>query len=105
MIAAFQTDENYFFELNRQKFEHDQQMFGIMMLGTCPTFYRMNITHKLSNCVKHGERPKLETELCYYSVPGALMWNYTNSLLYHDDAKHIAQCYEGLKQLISKSLN
>ena len=75
------------------------------MLGTCPTFYRMLITQDLSESVKNGCVTGFEMELWQYTVPQSfLVQNDANALLYPDSAMHIAQCYEGFKQLISKTM-
>jgi hypothetical protein len=38
-------------------------MPGIIMQGTCPTFYRINITQDLMNSVRMGQRPNVVTNL------------------------------------------
>ena len=106
MIAAFQSNAHLPFGPKRRKQGHsEQQMFGIILLGTCPTFYHMHITQELSESVKLGCRPESETILWQYTIPNIPADNVVNAVLYHRSAKHISHCYEGLKHLLSKTMN
>ena len=63
MVAAFQENVRL---LKMKGLQHDweeQDMLGIVMMGTCPTFFRMNMTTTLSDSVKYGHYPEQETIL------------------------------------------
>ncbi|PVU92842.1 hypothetical protein BB561_003589 [Smittium simulii] len=60
-IAAFQNNYNINKRYPNSK-EYDKYIFpGITMIGTYPTFYKINITNNLNNCIKLGIFPKDET--------------------------------------------
>ena len=101
MIAAFQTNLRRLQDLGRIDEINEQQMLGIVMIGSSPTFYRMNVTPQLSDCIKFGHRPEFETVIWQYVIPNRPSTS-VNAILYKASALHIAECYEALKHLISK---
>ena len=104
MVAAFQQNVITLACQGQSVDEFEQDMLGIVMSGTCPTFYRMKLTEKLSQHVKIGKVPAFETELWEYSIPNPPVDDYMNALLYQENALHIAQCFEAMKHLVSKNL-
>lgn len=55
-IAAYQSN-NAIYKSNDQKelINKTQNLFGLTMLGTCPTFYKIPISFELSNHVSKGK--------------------------------------------------
>jgi hypothetical protein len=97
-IAAFQENVRIFKRLGKTDVPTCQLIPGIVMLGTCPTFYLTYMTQELSNCVKYGERPNSDTLVKKYMIPN-LPINISDVMLSGSHAKHIAICYESFKRL------
>ena len=68
------------------------------MLGTCPTFYLINITQSLADYVKHGKRPDYDTVVTKYIIP----INMSDAMLSREHAYRISECYESFKHFVIK---
>lgn len=97
-IAAFQNNIKL---KNRFDIEiqETQTIPCITMLGTYPTFYLINITQELSECVRKGEEPDIITKVKKYKVPtnnpsiGDIMLSQKYKL-------DIFQCYYSFKKFV-----
>jgi hypothetical protein len=97
-IAAFQVN----IKLKNRfdiEIEKSQLIPCITMLGTYPTFYLINVTQELAECVKNGEEPNNITKVKKYKIPihnpsiGDIMLSQKYKL-------KIFQCYSSFKKFI-----
>jgi len=97
-VAAFQENVRIFKKLGRTDIPSRHTIPGIVMLGTCPTFYVTEITQDLSECIRRGQRPNFDTVVRKYMVPD-LPINLADVMLSRSHARHIALCYEAFKRM------
>ncbi|CAG8606836.1 12005_t:CDS:1, partial [Diversispora eburnea] len=74
----------------------------ITLLGTYPTFYLFEVTRKLSECVKMGNRPEEKTIVKKYDFP-VLPYLFKDVMLVQEHRKHIFQCYEAFKKFVVRN--
>ncbi|EFJ07451.1 hypothetical protein SELMODRAFT_429820 [Selaginella moellendorffii] len=73
---------------------------GIVMRGTCPTFYLMRLSREMVECVKQGRRPGFLTRVDQYVLPGLVPPSSWDAIIVPEHRAHIAQCLESLKSFI-----
>lgn len=98
-IAAYQENVKIYKRLGKTEIPTNQLIPAIVMLGTCPTFYLINVTQELAQYVKNGEEPINETIVKKYMIPN-LPINISDVMLSKSHAIHIASCYESFKKYI-----
>ncbi|EFJ19885.1 hypothetical protein SELMODRAFT_444057 [Selaginella moellendorffii] len=73
---------------------------GIVMRGTCPTFYLMRLSREMVECVKQGRRPGFSTRVDQYVLPGLVPPSSWDAIIVPEHRAHIAQCLESLKSFM-----
>ncbi|EFJ07452.1 hypothetical protein SELMODRAFT_429821 [Selaginella moellendorffii] len=73
---------------------------GIVMRGTCPTFYLMRLSRKMVECVGQGRQPGFSTRVDQYVLPGLVPPSSWDAIIVPEHRAHIAQCLESLKSFI-----
>jgi hypothetical protein len=99
-IAAFQENIRTFQRLGKYDISPNKAIIpGIVMLGTCPTFYKIHVTNLLAECVRQGEEPNADTLVERYVIPN-LPVNMSDALLSQEHARHIVMCYEAFRKFV-----
>jgi hypothetical protein len=98
-VAAFQENVKIYKRLGKSDIPKAQLIPGIVMLGTCPTFYLINMTQELADSVKRGEEPTYETLVKKYMIPN-LPINLSDVMLSKEHMLHIAACYKVFKKFV-----
>jgi len=99
-IAAFQENIRIFKRLGKYKNKETKNIIpGIVMFGTCPTFYKIPITNLLAECVRQGNVPTSDTLVEKYVIPN-LPFNLSDALLSRENAQHIVMCYEAFRKFV-----
>jgi hypothetical protein len=98
-VAAFQENARIYKRLGRRAIPSSQLIPGIIMLGTCPTFYQIRVTSELADYVKHGEQPSTKTTVKKYIIED-LPINISDVMLSSEHARYIAECYESFRCLV-----
>ena len=98
-VAAFQENVKIYKRLGKSDIPKAQLIPGIVMLGTCPTFYLINMTQELADSVKRGEEPAYETLVKKYMIPN-LPINLSDVMLSKEHMLHIAACYKAFKKFV-----
>jgi hypothetical protein len=99
-IAAFQENIRTFQRLGRYDTSPNKAVIpGIVMLGTCPTFYKIHVSDSLAECVRQGDEPNADTLVERYVIPN-LPVNMSDALLSREHARHIVMCYEAFRKFV-----
>jgi hypothetical protein len=96
-VAAFQENIKIYKRVGKQNVPEYQLMPGITMLGTCPTFYLIPISASLSECIKYGIEPTVDTLVKRYKIPG-LPINVSDAMLSPKHARIISECYQSFRK-------
>ncbi|CAO3640538.1 unnamed protein product [Cunninghamella echinulata] len=72
---------------------------AIIMLGTQPTFYLINMTSELVEAVRSGTRPDIKTIVRRFKLPTEIRIN-SEALLNYYSAEYISVCYYAFKKFM-----
>lgn len=98
-VAAFQENVRIYKRLGKLDIPKAQLIPGIVMLGTCPTFYLINMTQELAYAVQCGEELPHETLVKKYMIPN-LPINLSDVMLSKQHMHHIAACYKTFRKFV-----
>lgn len=100
-VAAFQENIKIYKRLGKSDGDIPKKYIfpGIVMLGTCPTFYLIPITEQLSDCIKYGIEPIDKTIVMKYVIPN-LPINISDTMLSQKHARMISYCYQSFKKYV-----
>ena len=98
-VAAFQENVKIYKRFGKVDVPEDQLIPGIVMLGTCPTFYLIPIDACLSDCIKYGTQPAKDTLVKRYKIP-SLPMNISDAMLSQRHARLISECYQSFKKYV-----
>ncbi|EFJ14584.1 hypothetical protein SELMODRAFT_445933 [Selaginella moellendorffii] len=98
-IAAYQENSRLYERLSMGEYPDQQIIPGIVMLGTCPTFYLIPLTKALAEAVRQGEQPSFDTAVRKYALP-MLPATVSDTMLFKSHCFHIAQCLEAFKRFV-----
>ena len=98
-IAAFQDNVRVCDRLGITELSNNKVIPGIVLLGTCPTFYLIPVNTELSDNVKQGTEPSKDTVVKKYIIPN-LPVNMSDAMLSSDNALHIAKCFECFRNYV-----
>jgi hypothetical protein len=74
---------------------------GIVMIGTGPRFYKINISRDLVSAVRHGLFPAEETVIQRFVPPVPNGFSFLRMGMVPLDNRHVCfQCFEALKTLL-----
>lgn len=100
-VAAFQENVKIYKRLGKPDIDIPKQYTfpGIIMLGTCPTFYLIPISEQLADCINFGIEPINETIVMKYVIPN-LSINISDTMLSPKHARIISYCYQSFKKYV-----
>ncbi|EFJ26042.1 hypothetical protein SELMODRAFT_413451 [Selaginella moellendorffii] len=98
-IAAYQENSRLYERLSMGEYPDQQIVPGIVMLGTCPTFYLIPVTKALAEAVRQGEEPSFDTAVRKYALP-MLPATVSDTMLFKSHCFHVAQCLEAFKRFV-----
>lgn len=98
-VAAFQENTKIYCRLGKLDVPKYQLFPGIVMLGTCPTFYLIPVDEKLANYIRFGTKPETETVVKKFVIPD-LPINISDVMLSQKHARVICCCYQSFKKYV-----
>ena len=99
-IAAYQTNCKTLYNQGREDEIPDvQNMLGVVLVGTCPTFYVIPVSRAFSDNLRRGIQPNEDMIVSKYMIKNSPV-DLRNTILCSHHRHEIMQCFEAFKRML-----